>query len=300
MLDERTRNCPKTSVIIQGLARKALAMLPDACIDLALCDPPYGMSKADWDLKPDFGDWVHEVVRVLKPSGTAYVFGIPEAVAAHWSMFPAPKRLLTWHVTNRVTPTCKTWQPTQESLVMLWKERPFFDRDAVREPYGEAAERLRGKPRASTPSRFGKRATRYPDAPGALPRDVLRGPGLSGKVGARESLGHPCQKPIWLMEKLVKASSPPGGIVLDLFAGVATASLAAHRLGRAWIAVEKDPRWCAVSLERLAEAGAQAVLEAAPTDDLSTWKHVMEEQLRCLKETVEVLSRRLDSTAGTP
>lgn len=291
---------PKTSTIFQGHVRRVLGTLPDDSIDLALCDPPYGMSKADWDLKPDFGDWVHEVMRVLKPTGTAYIFGLPEAVASHWSAFPAPKRFLTWHVTNRVSPTCKTWQPTQESLAMLWKERPFFDRDSVREPYSEAAERLRGKPRASTPSRFGKRATHYPDAPGALPRDVLRGPGLSGKVGARESLGHPCQKPLWLLEKLVRASCPPGGVVLDLFAGTATASLAAHRLGRAWLAVEKDPRWCAVALERLTQAGAQAVLEAATTDDFQTWKHEMEEQLRCLRETVEALSRRPDSPAGAP
>lgn len=291
---------PKTSTIIQGQVRRVLGALPDDSIDLALCDPPYGMSKAAWDLKPDFGDWVHEVMRVLKPTGTAYIFGLPEAVASHWSAFPAPKRLLTWHVTNRVAPACKTWQPTQESIAMLWKERPFFDRDSVREPYGEAAERLRGKPRALTPSRFGKRATRYSDATGALPRDVLRGPGLSGKVGARESLGHPCQKPTWLLERLIKASCPPGGLVLDLFAGVGTASLAAHRLGRAWIAVEKDPRWCSVALERLNKAGAQAALETAPIDHLSTWKHEMEEQLRCLKEIVERLSRARDSTSEVP
>lgn len=271
-----------TSRLVHGDVQRTLASLPTEQVDLIIADPPYGLSKADWDAKPDYGRWIEEALRVLKKSGTLYVFGPPEVIAAHWNSFPAPKRILTWAISNRVSPACWTWQPTSESIVMLWRQRPLFNRDAVREPYQEAAQRLRGKPRAATPSRFGKRATRYSDAPGALPRDVLRGPALSGRAGARERLGHLAQKPEWLLERLIKASSPPGGVILDLFAGTATASVAAHRLGRIWIAVEKDPRWCSVAMDRLKKAGAQALLEAEPTDDLSTWKHAMEEKVRCL------------------
>lgn len=281
------------SRLVQGDVQRTLASLPAEQVDLIIADPPYGLSKADWDTKPDYGRWVEEALRVLKPTGTLYLFGPPEIIAAHWHSFPAPKRILTWFVSNRVTPACRTWQPTSESIAMLWHEQPYFDRDAIREPYQEAAERLRGKPRASTPSRFGKRATRYSDALGALPRDVLRGPGLSGKVGARESLKHPTQKPVWLMERLIRASSPPGGLVLDLFAGVATTSVAAHRLGRKWLAVEKDPHWCSAALERLMKEGAQATLATEATAEPSTWRRKMEEEMLCLKETVARLSREL-------
>lgn len=286
-----TRPCP--NVIIQGDVSAYLKGLEDDCVDLVIADPGYGMGKADWDRRPEFGQWVEETLRVLKPTGTAYIFGLPEAVASYWDSFPAPKRLLTWHVTNRVSPKCKTWQPTQESIVMLTKGEPYFDRDAVREPYGAAYERIKGRPRPQTPSRFGSQPTLYSDASGALPRDVLRGPGLSGKVGARESLGHPCQKPLWLLERLIKASCPPDSLCLDLFSGVATTSAAAHRLGRQWVAVEKDPRWCQVALERLQKEGAAATtvssLSSLASTEMPDWAAAMQSQLAALQAAVEGL-----------
>jgi len=119
---------------------------------------------------------------------------------------------------------------------------------------------------------------------------------LSGKVGARESLGHPCQKPEWLMERLIRASCPPGGLCLDLFAGTATASVAAHRLGRRWIAVENDAHWCQVALDRLRAAGAEAsiVEPPGPQDlwDLMSWKARAEQELGQLREAVAKLTEQ--------
>lgn len=277
--------------VSQGDVRQVLASWPNNCADLIIADPAYGLGKADWDIRPDYGQWLLDALRVLKTTGTAYIFGLPEVIAAHWTSFPAPKRLLTWAVSNRVSPACKTWQPTQEAIVMLTKDRPFFDREAVREPFTADYARHKGKTRPATPGRFGSRATSYSSAAGALPRDVLRGPGLSGRVGARESLGHPCQKPLWLMERLIRASAPPDGLVLDLFAGAATASLAAHRLCRHWIAVERDPHWCQVALERLRREGAQASLSVFqdPSQELRAWKVSIEKELAGLKEVVAQL-----------
>ncbi len=283
--------------VVRGDVCRVLSAWPDACIDLAIADPAYGFDKADWDVAADYNhDWLAEVRRVLKPSGTAYIFGPPETIARNWAAFPSPKRLLTWAVTNRVAPRCRTWQPTSESIVMLTKgKEPFFDLDAVREPYTESAERHRGRRRPPTSGRFGNKASKFSDAEGALPRDVLRGPGLSGKVGARESLGHPCQKPLWLMERLIKASCPPGVIVLDLFAGVATTSAAAHGLGRKWIAIENDSRWYQVAVGRLRAAGARdaAIVEAAGPDavaDLLAWKSSVDVELAQLREIVAKLT----------
>lgn len=66
----------------------ALAHIPDSSIDLVIADPPYGMAKAEWDMRPDYGPWIAEVMRVLAPKGTAYIFGKPEIIAAHWLSFP--------------------------------------------------------------------------------------------------------------------------------------------------------------------------------------------------------------------
>lgn len=282
--------------VVRGDVRQVLASWPDACANLAIADPAYGLNKADWDVAADFDhSWLTEVRRVLKPEGTAYIFGPPETIARHWAAFPEPKRLLTWAVTNRVSPRCRSWQPTSESIVMLTKGRaPFFDLDAVREPYSPDSERKRGHRRPPTPGRFGNKASIYSDAAGAMPRDVLHGPGLSGKVGARESLGHPCQKPLWLPQRLIKASCPPGGLVLDLFAGVATASVAAHGLCHKWVAIENDAHWCQVAVDRLHAAGAAdaAIVEPQSIPELLTWKATVEQELADLRRVVDSLTGR--------
>ena len=287
-----------TGNILRADVGQVVSGWPGDSVDLAVIDPAYGLNKAAWDSVPDYhAALLLEVRRILKPSGTAYIFGPPETIAQNWSAFPSPKRLLTWAVSNRVTPSAKTWQATTESIVMLTKGKtPFFDHDAVREPYGADFERHRGRTRPPTPGRFGDKASTYSDAAGALPRDVLRGPGLSGRVGAKESLGHPCQKPLWLMERLIAASCPVSGIVADLYAGVATASVAAHRLGRQWIAVENDAHWCDVARDRLLAAGATAtILEPLGPQalaDLIAWKVRAEQELTHLREAVAALTAR--------
>jgi site-specific DNA-methyltransferase (adenine-specific) len=283
--------------------RRVLASWPDACADLAILDPAYGLGKAHWDAAPDYDAvLLRDVIRILKPEGTAYIFGPPETIARNWAEFPEPKRLLTWAVSNRVSPSVRTWQSTTETIVMCWKGgAPFFDRDAVREPYSESAERQRGRRRPPTPGRFGGTVTTYSTAEGALPRDVLRGPGLTGSTGAREGLGHNCQKPTWLMERLIKASCPTGGLVIDLFAGTATAAASAQRLGRKWIAIENDAHWCDVALKRLHDAGATDATICEPAGpqqlaELLAWKASAEQELARLQAAVAALT---DSTQGS-
>ena len=55
---------------------------------------------------------------------------------------------------------------------------------------------------------------------------------------AKERVGYPTQKPIKLLERIIKASSSEGGKVLDPFAGCATACVAAERLGRQWVGID--------------------------------------------------------------
>lgn len=287
----------ETSVVVRSDVLRALACFAGASADEIIADGPYGLGKAHWDAAPDYDHaWLSEVRRVLKPEGTAYIFGPPETIAENWDAFPSPKRLLTWAVSNRVSPSVRTWQPTSESIVMMWKgSAPFFDRESVREPYTESAERQRGGRRPPTPGRFGNQESTYSTAAGALPRDVIRGPGLTGAVGAREALGHNCQKPLWLMERLITASCPTGGLVIDLFAGTATASAAAHKLGRRWIAVEQDEHWCQVALKRLSDAGAADAMICEPAGpqhlaELLAWKSTASQDLARLQAAVSALT----------
>ena len=69
--------------------------------------------------------------------------------------------------------------------------------------------------------------------------------------GSAERLGYPTQKPLGLLERMIKASSNPNDIVLDAFCGCGTALVAAENLGRQWIGIDISPTACRVMAKRL-------------------------------------------------
>lgn len=73
---------------------------------------------------------------------------------------------------------------------------------------------------------------------------------------------HPAEKPLQLMEHIIRASTLPGAVVLDCFAGSGTTLEAAKLLGRGFIGIDKDAHWCEVSRRATKHAGTNA--KAAP------------------------------------
>jgi site-specific DNA-methyltransferase (adenine-specific) len=71
--------------------------------------------------------------------------------------------------------------------------------------------------------------------------------------GSRERTGYPTQKPVRLLERIVAASSRPGELVLDPYAGSGTTGVAAARLGRRWLLVDRNPAAVGIARRRLAD-----------------------------------------------
>ncbi|MYI83195.1 MAG: hypothetical protein F4056_07880 [Chloroflexi bacterium] len=107
-----------------------------------------------------------------------------------------------------------------------------FNPDEIRQPYSEHS---RGRDEhAANVSAFG--AAVVLDDRGKLPQDWIEIPPL--RPNSRERMGYPTQKPLALLERIIKASSNEGDVVLDPFAGCATTMEAAHNLGRHWIGID--------------------------------------------------------------
>jgi site-specific DNA-methyltransferase (adenine-specific) len=99
----------------------------------------------------------------------------------------------------------------------------------------------------------GVRRDRWTPHPlGAKPRDVLEIPTICN--GMAEKTDHPTQKPLELLRRLVAASSEPGELVVDPFAGSGTTLVAAAALGRRWEGADADPRYVALARARLLAA----------------------------------------------
>ncbi len=71
--------------------------------------------------------------------------------------------------------------------------------------------------------------------------------------GSAERLGYPTQKPLALLDRIIRASSNPGDVVLDAFCGCGTALVSAQNLGRRWVGIDISPTSCRVMAQRLAD-----------------------------------------------
>lgn len=257
--------------VLEGLRK-----LKDQTADIIIADPPYNIGK-------DFGEnkdnlsledyihwselWIQEATRVLKPTGTLFIYGFSEILAHLFVRIPLQKRWLIWHYTNKNVASLHFWQRSHESILCCWKEKPIFHRDNVREPYTETfLKNAAGKKRKETPGRFsnGKTETTYTAHElGALPRDVLKVPALAGGAGAAERwflcktcnqcylpqdlsdhqnhtiIKHPTQKPLELTRRLIQSCKPEkDGLIIIPFVGSGSECLVAEQLGLSTIGFE--------------------------------------------------------------
>lgn len=254
-------NQPSTDSVRVVLGDCLLEMqkLPSESVDLVLTDPPYEII----DLTSHFA----EMVRLLKPSGSIYIFGDKDMIAEHWfRQVPIPsKTLLVWHYKNSPKPKGR-WRMSMQPIIYGFKSRVLstFNEDEARTEYLPATKKLHGRVRPST-GRL-KDPSPYDTSKGALPRDVLEHPALLGHL-SRERLGHRDQKPIGLIERIMRTSSNVGDFVLDPFSGSGTTLAAAVRLSRTALGLEINPEWVDVITARvIEEVNARKAREASRSE----------------------------------
>lgn len=270
---------------------EGLRELPDNFADIIIADPPYnigkdfGVFKESWSQEEYINwskRWINEAIRILKPTGSMFIFGFSENLAYIFVEIPINKRWLVWHYTNKNVPSLNFWQRSHESIILCWKDSFIFNRDDVREPYTEQfLKSAAGKIRKGTPGRFSKgdRETVYTaHEKGALPRDVIKVPALAGGAGKKERwflckdcndvyppsekknhqghevIFHPTQKPEELIEKLILSAKPKNkGVVVVPFAGSGTECVVAKRLRMDFIGFEINKDYIKIAERRIEE-----------------------------------------------
>ena len=232
---------------------KFLAALPDESVDLAVIDPPYFEiidEKWDnqWANENDYLDWCRkwtmEADRVLKPGGCIYVWGTTKTDTFLRYKLEVINKVPGFHYQNWLIwaydwggRTKKTFPRKHEDVLMYSKGKDFlFNADDIRVPYKMAKNIRQG-------------ATNNPL--GKIPTDVWT---KNNHTTSKEYVGwHPTQKPIELLERIIKANTNPGDTVLDFFAGTASTLVAAANTKRSFVGCESDPAYYQLSLQRVAD-----------------------------------------------
>lgn len=248
---------------------KGLSKIDNSSIDIIICDPPYSISGNMFGNKKDSYNideyviwskkWMDECVRVLKDTGTIFIYGFSEILSYLSVNLSLDKRWLIWHYTNKNSPKTKTWQRSHESIIYAWKGQPIFNLDDIRTPYTKQYLKCVGKKRKGGTSRYGGKDTIYKaNNKGAFPRDVINIPALAGGAGKKERyflsnnnffinenvnkfsniIKHPTQKPFKLTETLLKSAYVNDGKVLIPFVGSGSELIICKKLNLNFIGFE--------------------------------------------------------------
>lgn len=244
--------------LVVGDTFEVMPKLPEAFVDLLIVDPPYNLRK-DYhgncfnekkaeEYRQYTEQWVKAVIPLLKPTATVYVccdwkssMIIGDVLQKHFRL----RNRITWQ-REKGRGAKENWKNGMEDIWYVTMSDEFiFNLDAVKQRRRVIAPyRQDGEPKDWTEVADG---SRYRDTCPSNFWDDISIPYWS----MPENTAHPTQKPEKLMAKLILASSRPGDVVLDPFAGAGTTAVTAKKLNRIYVGIEQNELYCAWAQKRL-------------------------------------------------
>lgn len=256
--------------ILHADAFDVLPRLDDESVDLIVCDGPYGVTFNEWDRVDNVQEFNLRLIKIfsrkMKKGAALYLFGKPDCVDfIDYRPFLNLRSKIVWYQPSRLAQGRISYTNNYDVICYFVKggKPRAFDLDAVRVPQlVELEQRLRCERVPSVANgKFGKtKFNAKGKNPGDVWGDIKQLTYRSKELVSRTAL-NTIQKPEKLIERLVKASSKPGDVVLDPFAGVGTSAVVCRRLDRRFIAVERDAELVRLANERLAREESETVRE---------------------------------------
>ncbi|MEH3974031.1 adenine-specific DNA-methyltransferase [Escherichia fergusonii] len=240
--------------IIHGDALSELKKLPSESVDLIFADPPYNIGKnfdglvESWD-DADFRSWLFEIIaechRVLKKQGCMYIMNSTENMP--WidlecrKLFTIKSRII-WAYDSSGVQAKKYFGSMYEPILMMVKDAKnyTFNSDAILVEAKTGAKRALIDYRKNPPQPYNSQK---------VPGNVWEFSRVRYLMDEYEN--HPTQKPVALLKRIILASSCPGDIVLDPFAGSFTTGEVAVETGRRFIGIEVNCEYVKMGLRRL-------------------------------------------------
>ena len=241
--------------IIYGDALKALKTLPANSVDLIFADPPYNIGKnfnghiEKWATEESYLKWCYEwldlCIQKLKPNGSFYVMTATQFMPFFDIYLRKEMTILSrliWSYDSSGVQAKKHYGSMYEPILFCVKDKnnyTFNAADILVEAKTGAKRKLIDY-RKAVPTIYNSEK---------VPGNVWEIPRVRYRMDEYEK--HPTQKPIALLERIIKASSNEGDIVLDPFSGTFTTCFVAKALKRNSIGVEIQDEYIKIGLRRL-------------------------------------------------
>ena len=211
-------------------------------VDSIITDPPYGTTACKWDSIIPFDEMWLRLNKLIKPNGAIVLFGSePFSSALRMSNIKNYKQDLIWKKTNATNPmqAKKRHMMKVENIMLFYKKQCTYNPQGlirVNKITKQGKSGIISDISKSRKSEYFQEFSNYPDT-------ILE--------YKRDKQVHPTQKPVALMEYLIKTYTNEGELVLDFTMGSGTTGVAAKNLGRKFIGIELDPDYFKIAEDRI-------------------------------------------------
>ena len=221
-----------------------MGSLEPQSIDLILCDLPFGTTDCKGDLPIPLGALWSHYVKVLKPTGCVVLFGnnpfTSELIMSNRTWF---KQSLVWNKNKCGSPALAKIRPmqTHEDIVVFAPNTTTYNPQMTfDEPYARQTDNPEGYEGKHNKHGYGMKPVKgFTNHGTRYPKSILN---ISRDFSAQQQI-HPNQKPVPLLEYLIKTYSNVGEWVLDNAMGCGSSLIAARNVGRHVIGIEKEKEY---------------------------------------------------------
>lgn len=225
-----------------------MATLPDASVDMVLCDLPYGTTQNKWDSVLPLAALWKEYWRIAKPNAAIVLTAqAPFDKILGSSCIRHMKYEWIWQKTEATGHLNAKKQPMKahENVLVFYRQQCVYNPQITTGHVRKVAT-VGGDSKSTN---YGKAEKRAPyDSTDRYPRSVQ-----TFAKDMKNAKIHPTQKPVVLFEYLIRTYTDEGMTVLDNTAGSGTTAIAAERSNRRWICIERDEAYAAAAQRRIRE-----------------------------------------------
>ena len=237
--------------LIKGDCLEVMKTIEDNSIDAIITDPPYGTTACKWDSVIDFDAMWEQLNRIIKPNGAIVLFGSePFSSALRISNIKNYKYDWIWKKTRAANPMLAKKQPLKisENISIFYKKQCLYNRQ-MEVVKGVGRDRRKEKSigtftenTITTKSVCGYAKDYNPNL--RNPKNIIEIKSIIGKQ-------HPTQKPVLLMEYLIKTYTNENETVLDFTMGSGSTGVACVNTNRKFIGIEQDESYFNIAEARI-------------------------------------------------
>lgn len=235
-------------IAINGDCLIEMKNIKDNSIDMILCDLPYGITKNKWDVVIPFDKLWIEYNRIIKTNGAIVLFGSqPFTSLMITSNLKYFRYSLVWEKNKFSDFLNAKRKPmkTNEDICIFYKKQPVYNPQYW---YDKPYKRWNTQEAVNKQTNYGNHKENIAES-----KDGKRLPTTVLKFNRIERPLHPTQKPIDLLEWLIKTYTNENDIVLDNCMGSGSTLVACKNINRKSIGIEKEKKYFDITIERLKE-----------------------------------------------